>query len=84
MCLHHEPGTVTFADGDVLGKEHKHADGVVVQPGEEMVSARGGKRGGAREHCSQKEMDKTTLGRRIQAKFTALALIFIAPLQVDQ
>ena len=39
--------------------------------------SRGGKRGGAREHCSQKEIDKTTLGGRIWAKFTALVLIFI-------
>ena len=36
-----------------------------------------GKRGGAREHCSQKEMDRTNLGRRIWAKFTALVAIFI-------
>ena len=41
-----------------------------------MVLVRGGKRGGAREHCSQKEMDRTTLGRRIQAKSTALVAIF--------
>ena len=38
---------------------------------------RGGKRGGAREHCSKKEMDRTLLGRRIQAKSTALVAIFI-------
>ena len=39
--------------------------------------ARGWKRGGAREHCSQKEIDQTILGRRIPAKFTALVAIFI-------
>ena len=39
--------------------------------------SRGGKRGGAQEHCSQKEMDKTTLGRRIQAKSTALVAIYV-------
>ena len=38
---------------------------------------RGGKRGGAREHCSQKEMDRPILGRRIRAKLTALVAIFI-------
>ena len=37
----------------------------------------GAKRGGAREYCSQKEMDSTLLGRRILAKFTALVTIFI-------
>ena len=37
---------------------------------------RGGKRGGAREHCSKKEMDQTILGRRILAKSTALVTIF--------
>ena len=42
-----------------------------------MVVVRGGKRGGAREHGSQKEMDKTTIGRRIRAKFTAPVTIFI-------
>ena len=39
--------------------------------------SRGAKRGGAREHCSQNEMDQTILGRRILAKFTALVAIFI-------
>ena len=38
---------------------------------------RGGKSGGAWEHCSQNEMDRTILGRRIWAKFTALVAIFI-------
>ena len=38
---------------------------------------RGGKRGGAREHCSQKEMDQTSLGRRIPAKSTAFVAILI-------
>ena len=38
---------------------------------------RGGIRGGAREHCSQKKMDRTIFGRRILAKFTALVVIFI-------
>ena len=42
-----------------------------------VISSRGGKRGGAREHCSKKEMDRTLLGRRIQAKSTALVVIFI-------
>ena len=42
-----------------------------------MVVVRGGKRGGAREHCSQREMDGTILGRRIWAKFNALAAIFV-------
>ena len=37
---------------------------------------RGGKRGGAREHCSKKEVDQTILGRRILAKCTALVTIF--------
>ena len=41
------------------------------------ILSRGGKMGGAREHCSQKEMDKTILGRRIRAKFTALVAIFV-------
>ena len=40
------------------------------------LTSRGGKRDGAREHCSKKEMDKTSLGRRIRAKLTALVLIF--------
>ena len=43
----------------------------------EVVVVRGEKRGGAGEHCSQKEMDQTLLGRRILAKFTALVAIFI-------
>ena len=38
---------------------------------------RGGKRGGAREHCSQKEMDGTIFGRRIWVKSTALVAICI-------
>ena len=41
------------------------------------LSARGAKRGGAREHCSQKEMDRTLLGRRIPAKLTVLVTILI-------
>ena len=36
---------------------------------------RGAKRGGAQEHCSQKDMDRTILGRRILAKSTALVSI---------
>ena len=39
--------------------------------------SRGGKRGGAWEHCSQKEMDGTIFVRRIWAKFTALVANFI-------
>ena len=42
-----------------------------------ILSSRGGKRGGAREHCSKKEMDQTILGRRILAKCTALVTIFM-------
>ena len=38
---------------------------------------RGGKRGGAWEHCSQKEMGRTFFGRRIWAKLTALVAIFV-------
>ena len=38
---------------------------------------RGGKRGGAWKHCSQMEVERTILGRRIWAKFTALVAIFI-------
>ena len=37
---------------------------------------RGGKRGGAWEHCSQKELDWTILGRRILVKSAALVAIF--------
>ena len=36
---------------------------------------RGAKRGGALEHCSQKEMDRAILVRRIWLKFTALVEI---------
>ena len=38
---------------------------------------KGGKRGGAWERCSQKEMNRTSLVRRIWAKFTALVANFI-------
>ena len=41
------------------------------------VLGRGGKRGGAREHCSQKEMAGTIFGRRIWDKSTALVTTFI-------
>ena len=40
-------------------------------------SDRGGKRGGAWEHCSKKEMDRTIFVRKIWAKFTALVANFI-------
>ena len=33
---------------------------------------RGGKRGGAREHCSQKEIDRIDHGRRIKDKSTII------------
>ena len=51
-----------------------HPKNVGSQP-QRAVSTRGGKRGGAREHCSQKEMDKTILGRRILVQSTALEAI---------
>ena len=35
------------------------------------LPVRGGKKGGAWEHCSQKEMGRTILDRRFWAKFTA-------------
>ena len=38
---------------------------------------RGAKRGGAWEHCSQKENDQTILDRRILTKSTALVVIFM-------
>ena len=40
------------------------------------LCVRGGKRGGAREHCSQKEMDRAIIGRRILVKSPALVMIF--------
>ena len=42
-----------------------------------LPRARGGKRGGAREHCSQKEMDRVNIGRRILVKSPAIVKIFI-------
>ena len=44
---------------------------------ESDLDTRGAKRGGAWEHCSQKEMDQTILGRKILAKSTALVEIFV-------
>ena len=38
---------------------------------------RGQKRGGAREHCSKKEMDRIIPGRRIWSFSTALVAILI-------
>ena len=38
---------------------------------------RGAKRGGAREHCSKKEMDRIIPGRRIWSISTALVAILI-------
>ena len=39
--------------------------------------SRGAKKGGAREHCSQKDMDRIDHGRRIWDKSTALVAIII-------
>ena len=39
--------------------------------------SRGGKRGGAREQCPQKEMDNTDPDRRIWDKSTALVTISV-------
>ena len=36
---------------------------------------RGATRGGAREHCSQKEMDRIDLGGRMREKSAALVVI---------
>ena len=41
------------------------------------IPSRGAKRGGAREHCSQKEMDRIDHGRRIWDKSTALVAISV-------
>ena len=60
------PGT-TMIDGATQGIQAMEVEDII----------RGGKRGGAREHCSQKEMDQTSLGRRIPAKSTAFVAIFI-------
>ena len=63
---------------------------VLVPIKENETPPRGGKRGGAWEHCSQKEMDGTIFGRRIGAKSTALVAIcikkrlFIASMQLNQ
>ena len=45
---------------------------IILMRGGGGAKCRAGKRGAARQHCCQKEMDKNISGRRILVEFTAV------------